>query len=172
MKPPFVIWFTGLSSSGKTTLSKNLHSTFEKEVVSLVLLDGDDIRTAFGEDLGHGQDDRFTQIRRIQNISKILVDQGISVIVAALYANEELLLWNRKYLKNYFEIYLQASIKTVMSRDTKNLYAPAINGNLKNVVGVDIGYDDPKSPDIIIDMDRPNNVSDTIRHLTDRINLS
>jgi len=169
MRTPSVIWLTGLSSSGKTTISKRLYNNLAEKHSPIVLLDGDDIRVAFGEDLGHKESDRIIQIKRIQNIANILVKQNVSVIVAALYSSEDLLRWNRLNLQNYFEIYLKASIKTVESRDTKNLYSPALDGKIKNVVGIDIDYSHPKNSDVVVDMDKnpfiPEVLAEIIRRL-------
>ena len=162
MKIPSVIWITGLSSSGKTTISKGLYKELIDQYSPLVLLDGDDIRIAFGEDLGHKEKDRIIQIKRIQNISNLLVKQNVNVLVAALYSNDKLLNWNKLNFKNYFEIYLKASIKTVQSRDTKNLYSPALNGKIKDVVGIDINYKDPENSDLVIDMDANPSIPDVL----------
>ena len=76
METPFLIWFTGISGSGKTTLSRRLHKRLKKTIKPLILLDGDDIRVAFGSDLGYDVNSRILQINRIQNIAKILVNRS------------------------------------------------------------------------------------------------
>jgi adenylylsulfate kinase-like enzyme len=82
-------------------------------------------------------------------LAKLLADQGMTVIVAALYSNPELLAWNRQGLPNYFEIYMEASVETLRGRDTKGLY----DGRTKQVVGVDIPWIPPQSPDLVINSD-------------------
>ena len=165
MREPFVIWFTGLSSSGKTTLSQRVYNILNKNINTLILLDGDDVRLAFGSDLGYREKDRLTQIKRIQRISKMLVGQGISVIVAALYSHGDLLKWNRDNFSNYLEIFLDISVSKATGRDNKNLYAPAQKGKIKNVVGIDIKYHKPEFSDITIDM----NDESTPEHIVDKI---
>lgn len=167
-----VIWFTGLSSSGKTTLSKKLYGIMKEKLPSLVLLDGDNIRKIFGADLGFSKEDRFEQINRIQNITKLLLNQGVTVIVAALYCNEAIQSWNRKYLDNYFEIYLKASLPTLINRDKKNLYVPAQQGKIKNVVGVDIDYHLSLSPDLTLDMDVPSTPDSAVNKILSHLNLN
>lgn len=81
----------------------------------------------------------------------MLAAQGISVLVAALYANPDLLIWNKAHLPDYFEIYLKADIEFLASRDTKNLYAAARRGEMSNVVGVDIPWQEPRHADLVIE---------------------
>ena len=150
-----IIWITGLSGSGKTTLGNALWKLLKPHVPELVLLDGDAIRAAFGHDLGYREEDRTIQIKRLQNIAKLLTEQGLIVIVTALYAHPELLRWNRQHLCNYFEVYLEVSLDTVYRRDSKGLYAGVATGEIKHVVGIDIPWHTPKSPDLVINTDYP-----------------
>jgi len=158
-----VIWVTGLSGSGKTTLCDAIWRSLKPVVPQLVLLDGDAIRIAFGGGLGYREEDRVVQINRIQNVAKILSDQGLTVLVAALYSNPELLGWNRQNLKNYFEIYLEASLETLRARDGKKLYAMAESGEMTNVVGVDIVWHAPDSPDLVFDTSNPTTPGEMAR---------
>ena len=148
-----VCWLTGLSCTGKTTLSKAIYNEAKKEDIGVVLLDGDQVRSAFGSDLSYTVDDRIIQFKRLQNISKILSEQGLLVIVAALYSTEKLLFWNRGNFNNYFEIYLTASTATLNKRDIRGIYDSASNRKFENVVGKDIPWIVPKNPDLIINTD-------------------
>jgi len=150
-----VIWVTGMSGSGKTTLCNALWETLKPRLPELVSLDGDVIRSAFGAGLGYREEDRVVQISRIQQLAKILSDQNLVVLVAALYSNPDLLAWNRENIKGYFEIYLKTSIEALQKRDGKGLYQGALSGDIKNVVGVDIPWNAPESPDLAIDNDNP-----------------
>lgn len=146
-----VIWLTGLSGSGKSTLCDALHAALKPQRPALVKLDGDEIRAAFGGDLGFKEPDRIRQIQRIQRIAKMLADQGIDVLVAALYANRELLEWNRANLPGYFEVYLKADVDFLIGREIKALYSRARRGEIADVVGVDIPWHAPANPDFVID---------------------
>jgi adenylylsulfate kinase-like enzyme len=146
-----VIWLTGLSGSGKTSLCAALHARLKPSRPALVRLDGDEIRAAFGGDLGFKEADRFRQIQRIQRIAKMLADQDMDVLVAALYAHPELLAWNRAHLPGYFEIYLKADVDFLARRESKALYARARRGEIADVVGVDIPWHAPAQPDLVID---------------------
>lgn len=149
-----VIWITGLSGVGKTTLCKALTQSLKTHFPAIALLDGDIVRDAFENDLGYREEDRHQQIKRIQRIAKLLAVQDITVIVAALYSHPTLLAWNRKNLPEYFEIYLEASLESLRKRDHKGLYAGVISGSIKQVVGIDIPWHAPESPDLIINMDQ------------------
>ena len=138
-----VIWITGLSGSGKTTLAVALRDLIKKQRREVVLLDGDVIREAFGQGLGFAEADRVKQINRIQQLAKILNDQGLIVIVAALYARSDLLQWNRQNLAPYTEVYIKASMALLHQRDSKQLYAKASAGEMPNVVGMDIPWHEP-----------------------------
>ena len=162
-----VCWITGLSCSGKTTLSTALHNSLKKNMTNLILLDGDVLRDIFGNDLGHKEEDRKIQIRRLQHLSKLLSNQGLFVIVAALYSNEELLNWNRNNFKNYYEIYLEASFEVLSKRDTRGLYGP-LSSEL-NVVGRDIKWTPPRKSDIIINTDNDPDVNKLAMQIIENI---
>src|SRR3990167_9076067 len=97
-----VIWITGLSGSGKTTLSAALYSLLKPRLRGLVVLDGDMIRSAFGNDIGYRESDRVIQVKRLQNLAKLLSDQDLTVIVGVVYARPDLLEWNRRNIRDYF----------------------------------------------------------------------
>ncbi len=160
-----LIWLTGLSGSGKTTLSNILIKKFKKKKINFISIDGDVIRELYGNDLNHSLKHRMMQIERIKKISKFLYDQDQNIIVSALYSNRKILSNNRKVFKNYFEIYLKAPIKILIKRDIKNLYDNALKKKIKNVVGVDIEWQEPKNSDLIIDQTNkisPNKVADVV----------
>ncbi|MBM3751977.1 MAG: adenylyl-sulfate kinase [Acidimicrobiia bacterium] len=145
-----VIWITGLSGAGKTTLCTELYRRLKPSVRHLVQLDGDAFRDAFN-DLGHTEPERFKHISRVQRMAKLLADQDLVVLVGVVYANPELLAWNRANLPGYVEVYLQAPFETVVARDSKGLYARALRGEIRNVVGVDIPWVEPVAPDLTLD---------------------
>jgi len=150
-----IIWVTGLSGAGKTTLCTAMRDLLKPQLPELVILDGDVVRAAFGHNLGYSEGDRIMQVRRLQAMAKVLAEQGLAVIVGVLYGNADLLAWNRANLPEYFEIYLRASLDTVSARDTKSLYAKAKAGQEHNVVGIDIDWQEPASPDLVLDANNP-----------------
>lgn len=150
-----VVWVTGISGAGKTTICDDLASLVGGSVPELVRIDGDVVREVFGAGLGYKAADREVQIGRIQRLSRVLAEQGKIVLVAALYASDDLLNWNRQFLPGYFEVYIDASLDLVRSRDPKGLYRKADAGQMPDVVGLDIPWNPPKHPDLVIDASRP-----------------
>ena len=134
-----VIWILGKSSSGKTSLAKYL---LKNELKSLkwVHIDGDAIRKIFKDNSDFSSQNRLNNAQRISRIVKLLDTNNINVIVSSLTNFKYWLNWNRKNLKNYFEIYLKVNMETVIKRDKKNIYKKAINNKIKNVVGIDIKF--------------------------------
>ena len=159
-----VVWLTGLSGAGKTTIAEAMVRVVKPRLPELVLVDGDVIRDLFGAGLGFDEDARKQQIGRIQKLSLFLARQNIPVIVAALYSNPELLDWNRINLPGYFEIYVDTPLATVEQRDTKGLYSKARAGQMKHVVGMDVPWHAPESPDMVVRStgETPESIATTI----------
>ncbi|MHA1569285.1 MAG: adenylyl-sulfate kinase [Alphaproteobacteria bacterium] len=155
-----VIWITGLSGAGKTSLCDALRDRLKAFLPELVLLDGDAVRGLFGNNLGFSEAERKLQIGRIQSLAKMLSDQGLVVLVGALYAHPDLLAWNRENFASYFEIHLDAPLELVTRRDGKGLYAGAADGTTKDVVGIDIPYHAPEAPDLRIDATADGGIED------------
>jgi len=166
-----VIWITGLSGAGKTTVCEAIYRLVKPSLPQLVLLDGDVIRTVMGHDLGYEERHRFIQIGRIQNLAKALSDQGLVVLVAALYAHPDLLAWNRANIDGYVEVLIDAPLDLVMRRDPKGLYAKVAAGTMPDVVGVDIPWHRPDNADIVVDATRPAEPEETARRLIAAIPL-
>lgn len=146
-----VIWLTGLSGAGKSTIAADFIKIVKPKLPSLVLIDGDVVRNLFGGDLTYAEGDRQKQIVRIQKISKFLNEQSIPIIVTALYSNPELLQWNRENLQGYYEVYVNTPFSTVVERDVKGIYQSLGAAVKPNIVGFDIPWQEPKSPDLIIE---------------------
>jgi adenylylsulfate kinase-like enzyme len=149
-----VLWITGLSAVGKSTVAKAYLRAKKDLSVPTVLLDGDAVRELFGGDLGYDEQSRNEHIKRIQRLAKFLSDQGLDVVVAALYSNEQILSVNRTLFLDYFEVYLKANLNCLKLRENKSLYTKAEKGEIVNVVGVDIKWHEPKFPDLVIQMDQ------------------
>jgi len=149
-----VIWLTGLSGAGKTTIAEAIVALAAASANNkIVLIDGDVVRKLFGSNLGFDEDSRKLQIGRIQRLAHWISHQNISVVVAALYAHPELLLWNRNNLPGYFEVYVDTPFHIIESRDSKGLYKKARDGKLDNVVGLDIPWHVPQEPDYVVSSD-------------------
>lgn len=146
-----VVWIMGLSGTGKSTLAGHLVKQLRDAGKTVVLLDGDVIRAVFGNDVDHTIEGRSKNAERLSHLAKLLSDQGVHVVAAVLSIFPEWRKWNRDNIADYAEIYMQASIETLLKRDIKNLYARALRGEITNVVGVDITFPEPENPELIID---------------------
>ena len=160
-----VIWITGLSGSGKTTLCEMVKKLVGKRLTQLVALDGDVIREVFGNELGFKEADRVVQISRLQRLAKILSDQGLVVLVGALYAHPNLLDWNRENIDDYFEVYIDAPIEVVRDRDPKGLYAKVLAGLMPDVVGVDIPWHTPQKSNLVLHANNEETPTQSALHL-------
>lgn len=149
-----IIWLTGLSGSGKTTVSKILQKLLVKHGKKVITIDGDIIRDLYGNDLKFHLEDRKKQIGRIQQLAKFLNKKNNIIIVAALYSNKKILNQNRKIFKKYLEIYMKVPLKILIKRDIKNLYKKALQKKIKNVVGIDIKWSEPTNSDLIVDQSK------------------
>jgi adenylylsulfate kinase len=148
-----VVWIIGLSGTGKSTLASLIVTQMRQSGKKVVLLDGDVIRMLFGNDVDHTIEGRRKNAERLSHLSKFLSDQGIYVVAAVLSIFPEWRLWNRQNISEYAEVYMRASMITLLKRDIKNLYARALNGEISNVVGVDLPFPEPENPELIIDND-------------------
>ncbi|MGB9713304.1 MAG: adenylyl-sulfate kinase [Dissulfurimicrobium hydrothermale] len=155
---PHLIWFTGLSGAGKSTLSSLFCEKLKKLNHHFYLLDGDIIRKGLCKDLGFSDSHRTENIRRVAEVSAILLDAGLFVIAAfiAPLEAERLLARGIVAAKGYqfIEVYVKASLETCEKRDPKGLYKKARQGLIKNFTGIDSLYEIPQNPDIILDTER------------------
>ena len=143
----FVLWFTGLPCSGKTTLALLVAEGLERRKPGVEVLDGDFVRKELSKGLGFDKRSRDENIRRIGFVCRLLSKHGVAVIVAAVSpyraVREEL----RGTLPNFIEIYVKASLQTCLSRDIKGLYKKALTGKIRNFTGVNDPYEPPVCPE-------------------------
>ena len=153
-----VIWIIGLSGSGKSTLaSKVLQDVKEisnEKSKKTILLDGDVIRELFDHDIGYSIQDRLLNARRICQLGKFLDNQNINVVCAILSIFPETRKWNRENIDNYYEVFVDTPIETLIERDSKGIYKKFKNGELSDVAGMDIEFPVPKNPDLVIKNDK------------------
>jgi len=149
-----VIWIIGMYGAGKTTLGTALYRSLKAERKNVVFINGGDIRAIMGNDLGHTVEERLVNAGRISRLCKYLSDEGLHVICAVQSLFHSTQQWNRQNIPEYFEVFLDASFDTLLRRDQKNLYRQALRGSQHNVVGVDIEFVRPLSPDLVIDNNR------------------
>ena len=167
-----VIWLTGISGSGKTTLARKLILKLKDRFPNILNVDGDEVRELFGDNLGYSLEDRIHQIGRIQRLSHYLEKQGMMVIASALYFSKEISENNRKIFKQYYEVYLKASIDLVSRSDPKGVYKTAKKNGQQNIVGLDIKWNEPLMPHIVIDRDKGIKEEEALKEILSKIPLN
>jgi len=173
----FVVWFTGLSGSGKSTIANLVENELFKKGIKTFSLDGDNVRKGLNNNLGFTAEDRQENLRRIAEVSKLFVESGTVVIASFISPLKK----DRKYVQNivgsenFIEIFVNTSLKECERRDVKGLYKKARAGEIKNFTGIDAPYENPKNPDIEIATEEEN-LEDAIKrivlHLQDKLKIS
>jgi adenylylsulfate kinase len=168
-----LIWFTGLSGSGKSTLAHTVEERLFKMGVRSYVMDGDNVRRGLNQDLGLSPEDRKENIRRIAEVAKLLVDAGLLVFAAFIAPYTE----SREYVRElmsgwpYYECFVKCSLEECIKRDPKGLYKKALGGEIDNMTGISAPYEEPESPDLLIDTHRfslDECTEQVIRFLTDQ----
>ena len=149
----FVIWFTGLSASGKSSIGNNLEYFLYRQGYLTFMLDGDNVRFGLNSDLGFSDSDRKENIRRVAHVAKLLMEAGIIVIVTFIspFIKDRQLARELVGQENFIEIFVDCPIDICMQRDLKGLYKKALNDEIKDFTGVSSPYERPENPHITID---------------------
>lgn len=168
MEKGFILWFTGLSGSGKTSISKALEPELRARGCKVEILDGDVIRTNLSKGLGFSKEDRDTNILRIGFVANLLSRNGVVAITAAISPYRAIRDEVRAIEPNFVEIYVKASLEVCESRDVKGLYAKARAGEIKGFTGIDDPYEEPLNPEIICDTDRES-VADSVKTVLSKL---
>jgi adenylylsulfate kinase len=152
----FMIWFTGLSGSGKSTIANALQHELYKKGVSVYLLDGDNLRHGINRNLSFSEEDRKENIRRTAEIGKLFVDAGIVVLAALISPFEEDRINARSLFEpdEFIEVYVKCSLQECEQRDPKGLYKKARKGEIQQFTGIDQTYEEPQNPEVIINTDK------------------
>ena len=170
-----VLWFTGLSGSGKSTIAHAIEEQLFKLGCKTFVLDGDNVRHGLCSDLGFSKKDRKENIRRIGELAKLMLESGTIVLTAFISPFQE----DREKVRNlipqgdFVEIYCKASLETCELRDVKGLYKKAKNGEIKNYTGISSPYEVPVNPEFVIDTERETigESSDKIMKLIESLNI-
>lgn len=149
---PSVIWFTGLSGSGKSTLAVQLEAALFDQGFKTYLLDGDNLRTGLCQDLGFSDADRVENIRRIGEVSKLMLDAGLVVLSAFIspFASDREQVRNIVGAANFIEVFVDTPLEICEQRDVKGLYKKARAGEIQNFTGITSPYERPVNPDVTI----------------------
>lgn len=148
-----MVWFTGLSGSGKSTIAIALERELHQRGLLCRILDGDNIRSGINNNLGFSAEDRVENIRRIAEVSKLFVDTGIITIAAFISPNNELRKMAASIIgeENFLEVYVSTPIEECEKRDVKGLYAKARRGEIRNFTGISAPFEAPEQPDLALD---------------------
>ena len=165
---PFVLWFTGLSASGKSTIANIVEQKLFKMKYKTYLLDGDNVRHGLNKDLGFDEKSRVENIRRIGEVAKLFNDSGIIVLAAFISP----FLSDRKLVRdlfpegNFLEVFIDSSLEVCEKRDPKGMYKKARSGKIGNFTGISSPYEKPKNPEIhLLNNDaRLEDLSDEVIH--------
>lgn len=148
-----MVWFTGLSGSGKSTIAIALERELHQRGLLCRILDGDNIRSGINNNLGFSPQDRVENIRRIAEVSKLFVDTGIITIAAFISPNNELREMAAQIIgkEDFLEVYVSTPIEECERRDVKGLYAKARRGEIKEFTGVSAPFEAPADPALVLD---------------------
>jgi adenylylsulfate kinase len=161
-----LIWFTGLSGSGKSTIAHTVETRLYQMGIRSYVLDGDNVRRGLNCDLGLSPKDRKENIRRIAEVAKLMVDAGILVFAAFIAPYNE----SRRFVRDlmcgwpYYECYVKCALEECEKRDPKGLYKKARSGQITNMTGISRPFEEPQHPDLIIETDKCE-IDDCVNHV-------
>jgi bifunctional enzyme CysN/CysC len=149
---PAILWFTGLSGSGKSTIANIVERELHAQGVHTYMLDGDNVRHGLNRDLGFTDADRVENIRRVGEVAKLFVDAGAVVLCSFIspFRAERRMVRELVEAGEFIEIFVDTPLEECRRRDPKGLYARAAEGKIKNFTGIDSPYEEPESPEIVV----------------------
>lgn len=160
-----LFWFTGLAGAGKTTIAKLFFKDIRIKFPNSVFLDGDILREVLGNSDSFTTDDRFRLAMTYSRLAKMLTDQNIIVICATISMFHEVRKWNRENISNYSEIYLKVPFEILKKRDQKGIYSGYSIGSHNNIVGIDIDFEEPQMPDLVVNNDGSKSPNQIVKEL-------
>ncbi|MDR9458475.1 MAG: adenylyl-sulfate kinase [Salegentibacter sp.] len=173
----FVVWFTGLSGSGKSTIANQVEHELYEQGIKTFSLDGDNIRKGLNNNLGFTAEDRQENLRRIAEVAKLFVESGAVVIASFISPLKK----DRELIKeiigeeDFIEVFVNTSLEECERRDVKGLYKKARAGEIKNFTGIDAPYENPENPDLEIKTESENleeAIKRIVLHLQDKLKIS
>ncbi|MDH8678590.1 adenylyl-sulfate kinase [Fusibacter bizertensis] len=171
MEPGKVLWITGLSGAGKSSVAKLLYDKIRRTKSNVVLFDGDELRIIFGNDLGYTEQDRRISAMRNSRLCSFLSKQGIDVVCATISMYDDCRNWNRENIDNYLEIYLKVPINVLIERDQKGLYTSAIDNIESNVLGINQKFEEPQNSDLVIVNDGQQSIENIVENIMNELNI-
>jgi adenylylsulfate kinase len=163
------IWFTGLSGAGKSTLAEAVADRIRAQGRLVEILDGDVVRQNLSAGLGFSKEDRDTNIRRVAFVAELLTRNGVVVIVAAISPYRAVREEVREHIGSFLEVYVRCPLDELVRRDVKGLYRRALAGEIGNFTGVSDPYEEPETPDVLVDTSALS-VEDAVAHVLESAN--
>ncbi len=155
MAQGFTLWLTGLSGAGKSTIAGQITPLLRERGLSVEVLDGDEVRTNLSKGLGFSKEDRDTNIRRIGYVARLLSRNGVVAITAAISPYREIRDEVRAAVEadgaGFVEVFVRCTLEELTRRDVKGLYEKALRGEIQNFTGVSDPYEEPLSPEVVVD---------------------
>ena len=164
----FTIWFTGLPCCGKTTIADRVAALLKSKGYMIERLDGDLIRQNLSKDLGFSKKDRDENLRRAIFLAKMLTRNNVIVLASFVSPYMKQRKKARKEIKKFVEVYVRCPVKICMKRDVKGMYKKALEGKISHFTGVDDPYEEPQSPELIVDTD-VESVQESVGKVLDKI---
>ena len=165
-----VLWFTGLSGSGKSTIAVEVEKQLYEKGYATYLLDGDNIRHGLNSNLGFSDEDREENLRRIREVAALFKDAGLITLVSFISPFRKSREDARQLIgeENFIEIYIKADIETCSKRDPKGLYEKALKGEIPEFTGISYSYEEPENPEILVDT-RVLSIDESVARIVERI---
>jgi adenylylsulfate kinase len=160
----FVVWLTGLSGAGKTTIAHALSERLREAGYKVEVLDGDVVRQHFSKGLGFSKEDRIENIRRVAYVAHLLARNGVVVITALISPYREGRDYARQLIGAFVEVYVKCPLNVLIERDVKGLYAKALKGEIPNFTGISDPYEPPETPEVVVETDK-----ETLQESVDKI---
>ena len=151
MRKGFGVWLTGLPSSGKTTIARALEKILREKGLNVEVLDGDEVRRNLSPDLGFTKENRESHAKRVAYVTKLLVRNGVAVIVGLISPFRKFREHARNQIGNFVEVWVKCPLEECMRRDPKGLYKKAINGEINDLTGIQDPYEEPLNPEVTVD---------------------
>ena len=165
-----VVWITGLSGAGKTTLAQAIVKHLRDNGQDVIFLDGDELRDILNRPLNnvqsHDRESRLALAMQYAQLCRMLAMQGVIVVIATISLFKEIHSWNRKNLPGYFEVYIKVPLEELRRRDPKSIYQRFNSGEIKNVAGLDLKIDEPLNAHLIIDYAQKNSLQKSVIQLS------
>ena len=165
-----VVWITGLSGAGKTTLAQAIVKHLRDNGQDVIFLDGDELRDILNRPLNnvqsHDRESRLALAMQYAQLCRMLAMQGFIVVIATISLFKEIHSWNRKNLPGYFEVYIKVPLAELRRRDPKSIYQRFNSGEIKNVAGLDLKIDEPLNAHLIIDHAQKNSLQKSVIQLS------